>query len=169
MKIIHFSEIKDQVNESQIRRRIEFMSKYSHPGISKLRAIMHSKNSLFLVFDLQEGELFNTLAKSGPLHEDVARRYFQLIDILSFIKSHDASHRDLKSENLLVDSSDNLVISDFTFSNMTKKSDIEKHKEEEENEEEDRENDKNALKPLKRTLRYYTAPEVFQEIFLLMQ
>lgn len=161
MKIINLSEIKNKVNESQIQRRIETMTKISHPGMVKLRSIMHSKNYLYLVFDLAEGELFNTLAKSGPLQEDVARKYFQqLIDILSFLQSHDAQHRDLKSENLLVDSGDNLVITDFVFSNMTKKSDNSKYKDEEEENEEESTNEQEQVKPLKTPLRYYAAPEV---------
>lgn len=155
MKIINLSDVKDKVNESQIKRRIETMSKISHPGMVKLRAIMHSKNRLYLVFDLAEGELFNTLAQSVPLTENVARKYFQqLIDILSFLQKNEAQHRDLKSENLLVNSKDDLFITDFIFSNMTKKSDFKD--EEEENEEEDQK----EIKPLKTPLRYYAAPEV---------
>ncbi|KAK8857559.1 hypothetical protein M9Y10_015964 [Tritrichomonas musculus] len=153
MKIINLSEIKDKLSENQINHRIEVMSNMSHPGIVKLRAILRSKNNIFLVFDLAEGELFNSLAQGSPLPEDTARRYFQqLIDIISYMHKNDASHRDIKSENLLVDSGDNLRITDFICSNISKKSD-----------EEVDDIDKNKINPIKAQLRYYTAPEVFHE------
>ncbi|CAN1250078.1 CBL-interacting serine/threonine-protein kinase 12 [Linum perenne] len=62
------------------------------------------------------GELFNKVAK-GRLKEDVARRYFQqLISAVAFCHARRVFHRDLKSENLLLDEEGNLKVSNFGLS-----------------------------------------------------
>lgn len=66
------------------------------------------------------GELFNYIVTRPSIDENKARYYFQ-----QFIASVDylhryaqISHRDLKSENTLINRFDNLKITDFGLSNI---------------------------------------------------
>lgn len=170
MKIVRLSDINDSEKEQEIRRRIKIMSKLHHPGLVNLHQVMHNKNNLFLIFDLCEEEFFNALAHLCPIPEETARKYFQqLIDVLTYMHDNGAVFRDLKLENLLIDSTGNLKVADFIFSNITNKSLIpadefdssEGSIEIDEDEDEDEESKEPSIKPY--PLRFYVAPEVFHE------
>lgn len=101
--------------------------KLDHPNIVKLYEF--KENSMlvkpnkkipvaYLVFELVAcGELFDYVALSGPFSEGLARHFFrQLVEALSFMHSKGYSHRDVKAENLLLDSNYNLKLADFGFS-----------------------------------------------------
>ncbi|KAI4302648.1 hypothetical protein MLD38_038368 [Melastoma candidum] len=62
------------------------------------------------------GELFAKITK-GRLNEDLCRRYFQqLISAVGYCHSGGVFHRDLKSENLLLDENWDSKVSDFGLS-----------------------------------------------------
>ncbi|KAI6685167.1 hypothetical protein NL676_031080 [Syzygium grande] len=63
------------------------------------------------------GELFNRIASRGRLPEAEGRKLFQqLIDGVSYCHDKGVFHRDLKLENILVDSRGNIKITDFGLS-----------------------------------------------------
>ena len=50
------------------------------------------------------GELFDYIVKQGRLKEkEAAFFYYQIIQGIEFLHSHNIAHRDLKPENLLLD------------------------------------------------------------------
>ncbi|KAL6896838.1 hypothetical protein ACP4OV_007410 [Aristida adscensionis] len=80
--------------------------------------VMGSKTRIYIVLEYaMGGELHDIIATSGRLKEDEARRYFQqLINAVDYCHSRGVYHRDLKLENLLLDTAGNLKISDFGLS-----------------------------------------------------
>jgi len=64
----------------------------------------------------QGGELFDFIALSGNFDEPTARYYFkQFIEGLKYCHDKGVAHRDLKTENILLDHEYNLKIADFGF------------------------------------------------------
>ena len=62
----------------------------------------------------ENGEMFGYLQKTGPFQEKIARFYFkQLINTLEYIHSQGIAHRDIKTENTLLDENFNLKLADF--------------------------------------------------------
>ena len=105
-----------------------------HPNILKLlsfddnaKAVDQHMN-IIPIFTLEleyaeHGELFDVIHSSGTLSEKEARFYFkQLISALEHVHSHGFAHRDIKAENLLLDSDYNLKLADFGFSSKAEKS-----------------------------------------------
>ena len=110
------------VNEAKI------MSQLNHPNIVKLfeysdKGVLEKPSGkkipvLYLIFDLiTGGELFDYVAVSGRFSDKMARHYFrQLIEALEFMHCKGYAHRDIKAENLLLDSIYQLKLADFGFS-----------------------------------------------------
>lgn len=103
------------------------LEKFDHPNI--LKAYGHSESSIaikpngkeievmYLALEYAEnGELFDYIAETGVFNEKVARFYFhQLISALEYMHTRGYYHRDVKPENILLDSSFNLKLADFGF------------------------------------------------------
>jgi serine/threonine protein kinase len=63
------------------------------------------------------GELFDLVEKQGHFSEELSRSYFrQLISALAYLHCKGVAHRDIKLENLLLDSRNNLKLADFGYS-----------------------------------------------------
>lgn len=101
----------------QIKREISVMHRLRHPNVVQLYEVMASKTKIYFAMEyVKGGELFDKVSK-GKLREDVARKYFQqLIDAVDYCHSRGVYHRDIKLENLLLDESGDLKVSDFGLS-----------------------------------------------------
>ena len=65
------------------------------------------------------GEIFDLIAKQRRLSEDDAReKFWQIISAVDYLHTFNIVHRDLKAENLLLDSNFNIKLADFGFSNF---------------------------------------------------
>lgn len=81
----------------------------------------------YIVLDLAEkGVLIDYLIFTGFLPEEICRYYFlQLIDGIKHIHSENYVHRDIKTENLLLNSEFDLLISDFGHCTLFKNGTLE--------------------------------------------
>lgn len=82
------------------------------------------QNSKYLVLEWAEnGDLFDfTLGIQEAMGEDLARHYFlQILSAIEYLHvDQKIVHRDIKLENILVDSNFNLKLCDFTLSKTFK-------------------------------------------------
>jgi hypothetical protein len=92
----------------------DIMSRLDHPHIIKLHEVIDStsSNKIYLIMDYASK---GSLADLIPLTEQLARRYFkQLMSGLTYLhKVARVAHKDIKPDNLLIDSDDRLRIGDF--------------------------------------------------------
>ncbi|XP_051494336.1 serine/threonine-protein kinase SIK2 isoform X2 [Apus apus] len=121
IKIIDKSQL-DAVNLEKIYREVQIMKMLDHPHIIKLYQVMETKSMLYLVTEFaKNGEIFDYLASHGRLSESEARRKFwQILSAVEYCHGRKVVHRDLKAENLLLDSNMNIKIADFGFGNFYK-------------------------------------------------
>jgi len=94
----------------------------THGQGTKVQASKDQKfiDTILLVLEYAPGgELFDILYYTSSLKEDVARTYFkQIINGLEACHNANVVHRDLKPQNLLLDSKYNLKITDFGLSKI---------------------------------------------------
>ncbi|KAJ9699949.1 hypothetical protein PVL29_005682 [Vitis rotundifolia] len=118
VKILEKKRILDLKIADQIKREIATLKLLKHPNVVRLHEVLASKTKIYMVLEyVTGGELFDRIASNGKLSEAEGRKLFQqLIDAVSYCHNKGVFHRDLKLENVLVDSKGNIKISDFGLS-----------------------------------------------------
>ena len=114
---------KTQLNQNSLEklfREVSIMKILTHPNIVKLYEVIETDKTLYLVMEyVNNGEVFEYLVKNGRMKENIARQKFrQIVSAVQYLHSKKIIHRDLKAENLLLDSNLDVKIVDFGFSNM---------------------------------------------------
>ncbi|KAG2698654.1 hypothetical protein I3760_07G159800 [Carya illinoinensis] len=118
MKVLDRNTIIKHKMVDQIKREISIMKLVRHPYVVRLHEVLASRTKIYIILEyITGGELFDKIVRHGRLSEAESRRYFQqLLDGVDFCHSKGVYHRDLKPENLLLDSQENIKISDFGLS-----------------------------------------------------
>lgn len=102
-----------QLSHPHIVKMLEY-----NPGYFQTSQKKVSKNSTpFLAVELgANGDLCELVLETGKLPDQCVRYYFwQLLNALNFVHSKGYAHRDLKPDNLVLDSELNLKLIDFAF------------------------------------------------------
>ncbi|TXG71501.1 hypothetical protein EZV62_000080 [Acer yangbiense] len=118
VKILEKNRIIDLKITDQIKREIATLKLLKHPNVVRLHEVLASKSKIYMVLEyVTGGELFDRIASKGKLSQAHGRKIFQqLIDGVSYCHNKGIFHRDLKLENILVDSKGSIKISDFGLS-----------------------------------------------------
>lgn len=119
IKILEKSKITSQDDMDRINREINILRNFSNLNVIKIYDIFETKENFYIIMEYcEKGELFNYIVYKQRLPEDEASYfYYQLINGLEYIHSHNVVHRDLKPENLLLEKGNILKIIDFGLSN----------------------------------------------------
>lgn len=85
-------------------REIKSLRKLSHPNIIKLKEVIRAKDSLHLVFEYVEMNLYELYKKAdnGLSIENIKSILHQIALGLAYMHKNGFFHRDLKPENILV-------------------------------------------------------------------
>ncbi|XP_049730926.1 serine/threonine-protein kinase SIK1 [Elephas maximus indicus] len=121
IKIIDKTRL-DPSNLEKIYREVQIMKLLNHPHIIKLYQVMETKDMLYIVTEFaKNGEMFDYLTSNGHLSEEEARKKFwQILSAVEYCHGHHIVHRDLKTENLLLDNNMDIKLADFGFGNFYK-------------------------------------------------
>uniref|UniRef100_A0A182K9G4 non-specific serine/threonine protein kinase n=1 Tax=Anopheles christyi TaxID=43041 RepID=A0A182K9G4_9DIPT len=125
IKIIDKSQL-DPGNLQKVYREVEIMKRLDHPHIIKLYQVMETQSMIYIVSEYaSQGEIFDYIAKYGRLNERAARnKFWQILSAVEYCHNKGIVHRDLKAENLLLDSKMDIKIADFGFSNFYRKGEL---------------------------------------------
>jgi serum/glucocorticoid-regulated kinase 2 len=109
---------RKQVGHTQTERLI--METVDHPFMVNLRFAFQTRSKLYMVMDyFCGGELFFHL-RSGRFNESRARLYAaEMVLALDFLHTRGIIYRDLKPENVLLDSDGHIKITDFGLSKQS--------------------------------------------------
>ena len=113
--------IKNQV--IHVRNEQLFMSKVKSPWIVELKASFQEDDYLYLIMEyLPGGDFMNLLIKKDILTEEEARFYTaELILAIESIHKLDCIHRDIKPDNVLIDKTGHIKLSDFGLAKVSEK------------------------------------------------
>ncbi|GMG32933.1 unnamed protein product [Ambrosiozyma monospora] len=100
-------------------REISLMKELKHENIVTLYDVIHTENKLTLVFEYMDKDLkrymdTNGYNSTGALESHIIKSFmFQLLRGIMFCHDNRVLHRDLKPQNLLINSKGELKIGDF--------------------------------------------------------
>jgi serine/threonine protein kinase len=120
IKIFKRSRLDEEEKRQKLQREIHILNAVVHHSIVRLFEVLETDELIGLVIEYASGgELFDYILAHRYLSEPEGGRLFaQLIDGVHYLHSKNVVHRDLKLENLLLSSCNDLIIIDFGFANQ---------------------------------------------------
>ncbi|RIA92619.1 kinase-like domain-containing protein [Glomus cerebriforme] len=128
VKMIAMKGIEDSERlKASVLREVEILKYIDHPNIVRLLDTVEISTHLCLVLEyIPGGELFDYVNDyfEESNEEESKRIFLQLVNILEYLHENNIVHRDLKLENILIDSFNPLVIklTDFGLAKFIDKS-----------------------------------------------
>ncbi|KAI7903455.1 kinase-like domain-containing protein [Cokeromyces recurvatus] len=113
---------KDTPKEKEHRtiREMAIMHLLQHPNICKLKEwIIHEGHYYMFLEYIEGGQLLDYIISHGKLREKLARKFArQIVSALDYCHRNSIVHRDLKIENILITTNEDIKIIDFGLSNI---------------------------------------------------
>ncbi|KAM3963408.1 STKc_STK36 domain-containing protein fused [Aphomia sociella] len=97
-----------------LRQECDIQRQLKHPNIILMIDSFDTESELVVVTEYAEKELHSILAKEGCLNEEQVKKItWDLVSALYYLHSHRVLHRDLKPQNVLIDSTGQAKLCDF--------------------------------------------------------
>ena len=114
LKKITLDEAEEGVPCTTIRE-IALLKELQHDNVVRLKDVVNTKSSMYLVFEYLDLDLKQHMEdhRLGATPQLIKRYLHQIISGIAYCHTHRILHRDLKPQNLLLDSAGTLKLADF--------------------------------------------------------
>ena len=111
--------INNAEREIKVYREINALKHLRHPNIIRLEEVLQNSKYIGIVLEYASGgEFYKYIQRKRRLDESSACKVFaELVSGVAYMHAKGLVHRDLKLENMLLDSTGDLLITDFGFVN----------------------------------------------------
>lgn len=120
LKIMKKSEVIRLKQVEHVKAEKEILLSIKHPFIVNLLTVFQDDKRLCMLLEyVNGGELFSHLRKEGRLPNDHAMFYAgEIVLAFQYLQSIHIVYRDLKPENLLIDTDGHMKVTDFGFAKV---------------------------------------------------
>lgn len=118
LKILKKKKIEQRNQREHVRTERNILTEMNHPFLIKMAYAFQNEKKLYFALEYcPGGELFNLLQKKRRFSEEHARFYIcQIVLALQHLHKFDIIYRDLKPENVLIDTDGYIRLTDFGLS-----------------------------------------------------
>lgn len=120
IKIINKKKCDKEFRTKFLPRELQIFSALLHPNIVEIYDIIHIRYNVYIVMEYAgKDNLQNYLKLRGKLPEPRARNMMaSILGAIEYLHNKDIAHRDLKCGNILINSRNQLKITDFGFARI---------------------------------------------------
>lgn len=117
LKIINILHIPKDFKDKFLPRELDVVRVLDHDNVIRTMEVFSGGKKTYMSLEYAaHGDLLQFIRVRGPLDDQVCSDMFaQIAAGLQYIHHHRIVHRDLKCENILLDSNNNVKIADFGF------------------------------------------------------
>ncbi len=104
-----------QLQINKFKLEASNQQKCQHPNIAQVYECFEENNTVYIIMEFIPGKsLYDILKEKGVLFENKIKHYFiQVTEALKVVHGNNFLHRDIKPDNILIDSQDRAVLIDF--------------------------------------------------------
>ena len=108
-----------------VKNELSILQIVKHKNIIRLYEILETTRYIFIIMEYCEDDIMNYILSRKCLSEKESLKFFQqLINALYYLHSQNIAHRDIKIDNLLLDSNNDLKLIDFGLSTKYKEGEL---------------------------------------------
>ncbi|KAL4237519.1 protein serine/threonine kinase [Mactra antiquata] len=128
LKIIDRKRVPRDFREKFLPRELKIIAQVNHPNVIKMYELMEFHNKVYIAMEhAGHGDMLEFIKLRGAIPEEKAKPMFkQMVNAIEYLHNNQIVHRDLKCENLLLDNSNNVKVSDFGFARTFENGDVSK-------------------------------------------
>lgn len=128
LKIINRKKAPKDFQQKFLPRELEILKMLHHPNVIQMYETMQFNGKVIIALEIAgHGDMLEYIKLRGAIPEERAKIMFQqLVNAMEYLHSINIIHRDLKCENILLDTSNNLKVTDFGFSRLFLHGDLSK-------------------------------------------
>lgn len=107
--------------EHSMKRELKILKRIQHPNVITTYDIIKTRSRIYIFMELAVASVASHLeATEEPASEQTARRWFSgITGAISYLHQINIAHRDLKNDNILIDSDGFAKLTDFGFACFT--------------------------------------------------
>lgn len=107
--------------DHSMRRELKILKRVKHPNVITIYDVIKTRTRIYIFMDLAAASVSSHLEATGePASEQTARNWFGgITNAIAYLHQIEIAHRDIKNDNILIDSQGNAKLTDFGFSCFT--------------------------------------------------
>ena len=100
------------------------MRKLNHPNIIHLFEVHETENTIYMIMDyLEGGQLLEMLRVNRKVPEaEIVKIFIHILNGVAYLHENNIMHRDIKPDNILLNSDGEIKLCDFGLSGFTENS-----------------------------------------------
>lgn len=123
VKIVRVNDpnIPQAWKDHSMKRELKILKRVKHPNVITIYDVIKTRTRIYIFMDLAAASVASHLeATEEPASEQTARNWFGgVANAVAYLHQIEIAHRDLKNDNILLDSNGSAKLTDFGFACFT--------------------------------------------------